>query len=146
MTFVLNTAADNTGAIIALWGNFFNNRATAADSTFWTVYLLGAYQRTIPKDSDPDRSRQQIFEFENKPTLGISDSLNGEGAAIFKETVADKNRSLVPGSILCNEAWVVAHEIGHLFGGVHGDGGIMSTTCDTIVPVSAQPPSRQSVY
>jgi hypothetical protein len=133
--FVLNTAADTTGAVIALWGDFFNNKDTEADVNFWTVYLLGAYQHTIPTDSDPDRSLRHIFEFENKAVLGAADSSNGQGAAIFKEAVADKNRSLVPGSIFCNEGLVVAHEVGHLFAGEHRDGGIMSNTCDTVVPV-----------
>src|SRR4029453_3459074 len=139
--FVLNVADDNYVAVRALFVDF-GNQGTEKDPTFWTVYLLGAYQYTTVWDFDPDDLKKKA-PLEKKETLGAADmpamakadERVGEGAAIFKETIADKNRSLKPGEIRCGEALIVAHEIGHLFGSDHKDGGIMFNFCDTIVPV-----------
>jgi hypothetical protein len=131
--FVLNVADKSTSALEALYSNF-DDRTTEDDPTFWTVYLLGAYQYITKLDFDPnDLSKKSPID--EKEVLGATDEFGGWGAAIFKETLADKNRSLKPGDIRCDEALIVAHEIGHLFGSDHKDGGIMFNFCDTIVPV-----------
>lgn len=127
--FVLNVAAASNSALMALYTEF-ENRARERDATFWTVYLLGAYQYTTSQDFDPDPKGHR---FEQKEVSGASDT-EDVGAAIFKETIADKNRALNPRGITCIEALISAHEIGHLFGGDHPDGGIMATKCETIVP------------
>lgn len=114
--FVLNTPGPG-GAAELIDTYRFDNRASEADPEFWTVYLLGAYQYITDEDNDPDGEGA---------TLGIVDDIgpNGVGASVFKEVVRpEETTSFIPG--VSNDAVTSAHEIGHLLGGEHGDGGLM---------------------
>ena len=104
----------------------FDNIATEADPAFWTVYLLGAYQANRAKstflfwetgsggDLDPDNEGG---------ILGVVDDINGIGASVFRETLTE----LAP-TAARNEGATTAHEIGHLFNGLHEDLGLMAQT------------------
>jgi len=97
----------------------FDAQQTEADPGFWTVYLLGAYQYTIGMDNDPDG--------EGGP-IGIVDDINGVGASVFNELFTS-HEGFNPTPIV-NPAATAAHEIGHLFGGQHTDGGLMKQSRD----------------
>jgi hypothetical protein len=95
----------------------FDADSYEANPDFWTVYLLGAYQPNkaiylsggrILGDGDPN-SEGRI--------LGAVDSINGVGAKIFKEVLMHD----VSQNISSKEPLVTAHEVGHLFNGLHRD-------------------------
>src|SRR6185436_12663042 len=92
----------------------FDASATEADNAFWTVYLLGAYQHVEAEDADPAREGA---------TLGIVDAINGQGANVFNEVLRAAEINI---TAVVNNAATTGHEIGHLFNGVHGDGGLMA--------------------
>jgi hypothetical protein len=95
----------------------FDNRLREDDENFWTVYLFGAYQDCSHTDGDPQKT-------EPNKTTGRVDAFNGgEGAVVFLEVM---RRGEVPLSDVVNRAITAAHEIGHLFGGDHGEGGLMA--------------------
>jgi hypothetical protein len=112
---------------------------TNTDNEFWTVYLLGAYQHTIERDHDPSTESPYTAAIVDAITL-VTDDLEGSGALIFTEI----NRPTeIPGytsnpTNLDSMAVTVAHEIGHLFSCVHGDGGLLGTDPNTGTPVSNQ--------
>lgn len=106
--FVLNTVTDKT----LLETYKFDNVASHTDPDFWTVYLLGAYQCATNQDGDPDKGEKLIF--------GRAD-LNSEGGCVFHEALKEDGR---------DSAATAAHEIGHLFGAIHKDGGLMGIPSD----------------
>jgi len=97
----------------------FDNKATEADPNFWTVYLLGAFQDKAALDADPDLIEDAVY--------ARVDDLQGQGAAIFFEVFRDQ-----PPPPFDVERYTVTHEIGHLFNGQHGDGGIMSSNVTSL--------------
>jgi hypothetical protein len=100
----------------------FNAIGSEADSNFWTIYLIGAYQPAIPDDGDgfaPDgRPETQVGV-----VLGVVDSRlgDGQGANVFLESLKE-----IGPSQFVNNAATTAHEVGHLFTGDHNDLGLMS--------------------
>jgi hypothetical protein len=104
----------------------FDNVATTMDPDFWTLYLLGAYQGTEDASFDPDGG---------EAGRGISDRNGGTGSLIFLETITD-----VDGLVVGTEAEIVAHEIGHLLCGKHGDGLLMG---EPAPPQNGGPPQPQ---
>jgi hypothetical protein len=131
--FVLNVTDYTPMTLKATYD--FDAVGTEASEDFWTVYLLGAYQGVPKEDADPDTEpcpdpgRQGIC-----PTFGVVDDINGQGASVFSETIADlqryeaRRRRVFPAG--CSNKAVAAHEIGHLFRGLHDDGGLMSSPCN----------------
>jgi hypothetical protein len=105
-------------------------RNTNMDVEFWTVYVLGAYQSAWFIDNDP------AFEHQHSPVYGIADGIpttmlgDGSGVAIFQESHNSKEIVRYPNDpadpSLRRVATTVAHEIGHLLSGQHGDGSIMT--------------------
>ncbi len=85
----------------------FDAIAWEADPDFWTIYLLGAFQPNVVPDFDPNSEGT---------TLGIVDAINGIGGKVFKEGLRELGASPV-----ANDAATTAHEVGHLFNGLHGD-------------------------
>ena len=119
--FVLNVAKDAPSAIIATYD--FDTVGTEADPAFWTVYLLGAYQFIRSEDLDPG--------VELMSALGIVDTINGRGASVYNEVARTGE---IPFSGI--NALTAAHEIGHLFNGLHPDGGLMSSMSATFSDVT----------
>ena len=110
--FVLNVARNTAAALIATYD--FDTVGTEADPAFWTVYLLGSYQNVRASDNDPAGEGA---------ILGIVDDINGRGASVFNE-VLRAGEIAITGVV--NNAATTAHEIGHLFNGLHGDLGLMA--------------------
>lgn len=119
VTFLPNSPAPP--AIIATYD--FDAIGTEQDPLFWTVYLLGAYQPEPERDVDPGAERF---------TLGRVDEINGVGASIFLETIADAERTRGTVVLGCTNALTVVHEIGHLLNGRHPEGGLMASPCDSV--------------
>jgi hypothetical protein len=118
--FVVNTASDSASKIATY---DFDEMAHEADPDFWSIYVLGAYQGDLSTD----------FDNEDGGILGSVDDINGVGASIFLEPISDGERSTGVLWLGCSTPVVLAHEIGHLFGGQHKQGGLMGTPCKTIV-------------
>lgn len=119
--FVANTKGDT---FKDLEPNYvFDHREHEANRNFWTIYLLAAFQGTHIEDGDPD-SEQKI--------TGIIDKFGGLGAHIFVEGMNDfsgpinNNVRIATTNLGQGEQDTIAHEIGHLFGGTHGDGALMN--------------------
>jgi hypothetical protein len=114
-TFLANLANDAASTIQGVFA--FDNLATEAASDFWTVYVLAAYQMEPISDSDPGLTLMG----DESATFGIVDDINGQGALIFMECLRE-----FPPTMTVSEAFTVSHEVGHLFNGVHSDGGLMA--------------------
>jgi len=84
-------------------------------NNFWVVYILGGYQYEITVDNDPN---------EEPGWGGLTDPING-GCIMCMEVIHD------PTSNPQFEKIAVDHEVGHLFGGEHSDGGLMGEHGDT---------------
>ncbi|HEY9403355.1 MAG TPA: hypothetical protein VIQ24_11880 [Pyrinomonadaceae bacterium] len=118
VSFVLNSPTAAAG-LRATYD--FDTVGTAADAGFWTVYLLSAYQSEAAADADPSTEGA---------ILGQVDDINGQGANVYNEVLRPGELTI---TAAVNNAATTAHEIGHLFNGMHTDGGLMaqSTTRTT---------------
>ena len=90
------------------------DRAGENAGDYWSVYLLGAYQYSYDNDCDPDL---------DMGTAGVAE-IRGMGASVFSEPLLE----WAPGSGLdlgSLSRWTAAHEVGHIWGGRHADGGLM---------------------
>jgi hypothetical protein len=99
----------------------FDNVAHEANPIFWTVYIRGTFQDTaVSDDHDPDWPGGGV-------AWGIVDMVNpitdrGRGANIYMEVL--RPQEWLSHSV--TEINTVVHEVGHLFHGSHGDGGVMA--------------------
>ncbi len=95
----------------------FDEIATEANSDFWTIYILGAYQAGTEEDLDPHSEPS---------TLGCA--IDDLGVLVFMETLVDPDLANTSGEerVLISPALVTAHEVGHLFSGAHEDLGLMT--------------------
>lgn len=101
---------NDSAAKIASYYRFDARRHRARD--YWVVYLLGAFQGDYAKDNDPSTE---------SGTYGIVDDIKGLGASTFAELHYDVHSN--PDARKRELADSTVHELAHLFGGKHGDGG-----------------------
>lgn len=95
-----------------------------ANPNFWCAYLLGAFQTPTSIDGDPGT------EFKTM-AVGMVDQLDGQGVHIFYEILAEVHGSKKWRNVSPQGQWeeqdTIAHELCHLMGGRHGQGGIMDS-------------------
>lgn len=105
--------------------------STNTDSGFWTVYVLGSYQGESHEDNDPSTEGALFGIADGIPTTALGD---GSGVLIFLELHSAQEIVAFPTTnpALATQANTVAHEVGHLISGQHGDGGIMTDATLTI--------------
>jgi len=115
--FVPNFPNDATATLRAAFQ--FDNVATEAAPSFWTVYVISAYQLETHSDNDPVPSPPPLPS--EGATFGSVDDFNAQGALIFLECLRE-----YPPTPTVSEAFTVSHEVGHLFDGRHPDGGLMA--------------------
>ena len=113
----------------------------------YSSYLLLGERSFVPRRSQLDlsnglmkfRTLSQLFSlrdlrnaamgfavvFGGIGVLGTVDELNGQGLLIFSETTRMAEILNFAGRPVGRD-YTLVHEIGHLFYGLHGDGGVMS--------------------
>jgi hypothetical protein len=122
--FQANVASDNATDIRPLFADRDSSSTNTAND-FWTVYILGSYQHTLDEDNDPSTEGETsgiVDEITN-----VTGDLEGSGALIFLElhrTREVPNYNPIPTDVT-SLANTVAHEVGHLFSGRHGELGLM---------------------
>ena len=126
--FFVNVSADTVPAVRDLYD--FDQVATEADPSFWTLYLLSAYQHVAIEDGDPDDDDGDGTV--NDATVGISDRIpdangvrRGHGAVVFFEASSFDECFAHFTINYCDISTTKLHEIGHQLGAEHGDGGVM---------------------
>lgn len=123
--FVLNLPMSvditQTGAIPAeVQAAFRFDNSTLSDmDQFWAVYFTSAYQIDERFDGDPNGSQN---------VLGITDSLvgSGQGCLLFLENTRVREGGSRWNTGALSRNYTMAHELGHKFGGIHTDLGLMA--------------------
>ena len=109
--------------------------SVASIPEYWVAYVLGAFQQLTTTDIDSDfipgsnsvPGAVTVDSASELAALGLTISKQNsveryEGSVIYLEAIEDFNRTAVSTSKMAvqNQAWIVAHEIGHLFiGNIH---------------------------
>lgn len=127
----------------------FDQIATQDSPDYWTVLFFGGYQQyRIPLPESPPIPRDEGVDGDSADPNLDGNPPNGcpEANYGFATPATSVSRSL--GIVINMElgrpheypsnyagrpvsrAWTAAHEIGHLFGGNHIDGGLMAVTCN----------------
>lgn len=118
MPFLLHVESDELSYLSRLFLEGFDNAPYSRDPDFWMVYMLNAFQGKLDEDGDGADKGSALS--------GQSD--NDYGVIIFQESGRETEAAYT--GINAATGWrlrdVPPHEIGHLFGALHEDGGIMS--------------------
>lgn len=134
ITFVLNIPSTRPALddILSSNNGNFDNFATEASAEFWTIYLLGGYQLGEESDGDPRTTNAAGLLI---ATYGASNasanpprSIDGYGSVILNEMARAREYPSNFASRPVNNAYTTVHEVGHLFGSIHGDGDLMEIT------------------
>ncbi len=120
--FRLHFKDDTQKYLKGVFAEGFDNKDYDEDPAIWVVYLLNAFQGKLNEDGDGEGGLSG--QTDGHKTTGR----NGYGAAVFQESgreTADAYAAKNAGT-----GWqlpdVAPHEIAHLFGARHSDGGLMS--------------------
>lgn len=137
--FAANVADNTAAAKRALYD--FDQRGSEADVDFWTVYVLNAYQYTLEEDFDPNFEQLNIAIVDNSGQVDAQGSLvrDGQGVLLFVEQLREgvtQRLNGAPVSEFALSPYHDPHEIGHLFGARHSDGGLMGLTSGSFTPGS----------
>jgi hypothetical protein len=92
-------------------GDLFTDSMAYMIADYWGVPVIGAYQLAENKSNDPDEDRGTI----------LGQAFKGVGSVLFLETIRDVGETL-----LDSGATTTAHELGHVLGAKHGQGGLMA--------------------
>ena len=122
---------------------FFQAKSTEASEVFWTIYLLGAYQQLETDSSDPDRLgalygvtgtlESTIFEELARATE------YEDFDRLYTSVAPWRNRSI-------GKRFTSAHEVGHLFGCDHMDGGSAVTDYGVMGTVDTRTTANYNDY
>ncbi len=134
-----------TDLVDELNSSYFQKLATEASSDFWTIYLLGGYQPptydlvnpTLVRNGDPIiysmtgeiatiYGASNSGSTEQTPTMPFTRNNIGQGAILFEEVGRPIEYPIGYGLRPITRAYTTVHEVGHLFRGVHVDGGVMA--------------------
>jgi hypothetical protein len=129
--FLANIDTSTTNNVRAAFVDF-DQLPTEDDPEFWTIYLYGAYQGGISQDADPaDEDGDGNPDGCPDASYGVTDTLgpNAWGSCIFMEVSRPREYPVDYASRPVSRAWTTVHEVGHIFGGDHPDGGIMTPSC-----------------
>lgn len=142
--FIANIEGTRTSldTILSNANGNFDNFGTESSNDFWTIYLLGGYQFNeyvirqdgvrFDIDGDPYTlvdgivsSTYAAANVSNQPPIRFND---GYGAVIFTELGRPNEypRDFVSRPV--SRSYTTAHEVGHLFMGIHSDGDLMEIT------------------
>jgi len=120
--FQLHFKEDTSSYLKSVFDKGFDNKDYHEDPDIWVVYLLNAFQGKLDEDGDGENGI--MGQSDGAPFTG----LHGYGAAVFQESGREEATAYAAGGN--GTGWqmpdVAPHEIGHLFGAAHEDGGIMS--------------------
>ena len=116
--FLVHVESDDLSYLNGLFLQGFDNAGYSRDEDIWVAYLLNAFQGKLDEDGDGRDKGSAIS--------GQSD--NDYGAIIFQESGRETGAGYA--AIGSGTGWQLKdappHEIAHLFGALHEDGGMMS--------------------
>ena len=120
--FMLHFKDDDQMYLKKVFMKGFDNRVYHDMPDFWVVYLLNAYQGKLNEDGDGEGGLSGQADGAEHTGLG------GFGAAVFQESGWDtaSGYSATNSGLGWQMEDVAPHEIAHLFGALHEDGGLMS--------------------
>lgn len=136
--FFLNTPGNNAGDLLPLYR--FDNMNSQGSMGYWTIYILSALQGTTLEDGDPkDANGDGLLDESAGISGGTVDALGGVGAIVFLESINELFAGGVRQSSNSKgqgEQDMVVHQVGHLFGAEHIDGGLMGQTSNVFSATS----------
>lgn len=89
---------------------------------------MSAYQHTTDEDEDPETDDSTGGIVDRQLVGGVQ---RGQGTLLFWETLSALECLDIPPfptqSVYCDINAAKVHEVGHLFGAEHGDGGVLDS-------------------
>lgn len=131
--FAANVAAETNQAMIDLYD--FDQIGTEASPSFWTVYVLSAYQFTRERDDDPEEEMESVARVDN--TFFTMGEYRGLGLMVFLESNGPGDCTAPSDAPeYCNIQASLIHEVGHRLDADHFDFGVMADLTTYFTPDS----------